>query len=350
MRHRLTLFFLVCLCVPLFSSCNGEMARRRRATKALEISEKREAQNFDMSQNWQIWSAVLYYRDKGCSSERAKSFYYLSQLQRGRNDSVAAIEALVEAQLDAETRKDTAMLLNIYKALEDVYADNGFVRNASNYKRKFLSLSGEIADISYIMPIGQDTNYERLGIAVERTLNNKIQLEKDLSKSRKTKLIFVVVVSFLLLLTMALVLMNLKYRNKLALAENTKKDIALGRQRLSSLDKLVSAYYCSSETAMKRKLEGEIRRNTKDKDINSYIEGYVNKAHDNIMVRIREELPGWEEREYKLICYTLAGLSAHTIRCLTSESESNIYTMRSRISSKIRASEAPSKEEIISNL
>lgn len=71
------------------------------------------------------------------------------------------------------------------------------------------------------------------------------------------------------------------------------------------------------------------------------LERKVNRKLENAMALYREEYPGGEEQEYRLVCYLMAGFPASTINLLTGLSPSAVYTRKSRLLETIRASGAP---------
>lgn len=79
----------------------------------------------------------------------------------------------------------------------------------------------------------------------------------------------------------------------------------------------------------------------------SAMEDYVNLKYDGIMGKLRNEVPGLREDDICLVCYLYAGLSYQSIRLLTDETLSNLYSRKSRLLAFLQSSEAYDKELFI---
>lgn len=82
----------------------------------------------------------------------------------------------------------------------------------------------------------------------------------------------------------------------------------------------------------------------------SELENYVNEARQGILRRLRQQMPELPEDDIRLICFIYAGLSYKTIRLLTDESMSNLYSRKSRLLRLIEASDTPDKNEFVEQL
>ena len=93
-----------------------------------------------------------------------------------------------------------------------------------------------------------------------------------------------------------------------------------------------------------------IEQFSKDKKALQELENTVNKCCNNVMKKLRTELPGLDEQDYRQMCYHYAGFSGKLISILLDKSQANIYMRKSRLKEKIQQSDAPSKDEILAQL
>lgn len=84
---------------------------------------------------------------------------------------------------------------------------------------------------------------------------------------------------------------------------------------------------------------------------NSEIERNVNGVYNNIMVRAREQLPKFQEDDFKLMCYTYAGFSTGAICYLINIETTQIaYQRRSRLVERIKRVNPRDCDEFIARL
>lgn len=72
-----------------------------------------------------------------------------------------------------------------------------------------------------------------------------------------------------------------------------------------------------------------------DENVYTAQESIINSYHNNIMHRARAEFPLLKERDFKILCYYLAGFSGKTIALLMSANVQTIYVWKTRLKSKI---------------
>ncbi|MBR6415276.1 MAG: hypothetical protein IKS22_04125 [Bacteroidales bacterium] len=118
----------------------------------------------------------------------------------------------------------------------------------------------------------------------------------------------------------------------------------LFERRLATLNSLSEAFFYeghqdSSAKRVYRKVEDELDSFRKEGSLQE-IEKIVNGSQDGIMTKLREEI-NLPEKDYQLCCYFIAGLNPSSIRLLTDEGKSNIYSRKSRIKQKIKESNSP---------
>lgn len=90
-----------------------------------------------------------------------------------------------------------------------------------------------------------------------------------------------------------------------------------------------------------------IEQFSSDKNTLQNLENTVNKCCDNVMRKLREELPTLDELDYQQLCYHYARFSGKLIGVLMRKSQANIYMRKSRLKNKIEQSDIKSKEDIL---
>lgn len=93
-----------------------------------------------------------------------------------------------------------------------------------------------------------------------------------------------------------------------------------------------------------------IEQFSKDKKTLQELEDIVNKCCNNVMRKLREEIPTFDEIDYRQLCYHYAGFSGKLISILLDKSQANIYMRKSRLKEKIQQTISPSQKEILEYL
>ena len=120
------------------------------------------------------------------------------------------------------------------------------------------------------------------------------------------------------------------------------------------LNELSETYYENSASkAMKDKIfskvKNEIERLQSGKELPK-METIVNRHIDNVMARLRAEIPNLKEKDYIYLIYFYARFSGKAISLFTGTKRDTIYKIKERLCAKIKASDAPSKEFFLSKL
>lgn len=89
---------------------------------------------------------------------------------------------------------------------------------------------------------------------------------------------------------------------------------------------------------------------SKDKNAIQELENTVNRCCNNVMAKLREELPTLDEIDYLQLCYHYAGFSGKLISLLLNKSQANVYMRKSRLKEKISQSNIKNTEEILAFL
>lgn len=93
-----------------------------------------------------------------------------------------------------------------------------------------------------------------------------------------------------------------------------------------------------------------IEQFSKDKKSLQELEDIVNKCCNNVMRKLREEIPTFDEIDYRQLCYHYAGFSGKLISILLDKSQANVYMRKSRLKEKIQQTISPSQKEILEYL
>lgn len=119
-----------------------------------------------------------------------------------------------------------------------------------------------------------------------------------------------------------------------SLAKLRKDYIQTFKEQFTIFDDLSSAYWSPSKRHTKeRTLKVAVNALAKFSEAGK-LEHIINSHFDNVMSKIRADLPNLSENSYRITCYLIIGFSPKTIAILMNMSVGSIYTAKNRI--KIR--------------
>jgi len=128
----------------------------------------------------------------------------------------------------------------------------------------------------------------------------------------------------------------------------------LAKSRFDVIDQLASTYYerqgANEQRAIYNKVKQLLDAYATDARSKQEIETVVNMCYDNIMQKVRAELPQLKETELDLLRYIYAGFSLRVISVFTGDSINYTAVKKSRLKAKIAESAAPSKELFIKSM
>lgn len=147
----------------------------------------------------------------------------------------------------------------------------------------------------------------------------------------------------------------------LLIAERTDRNLeleakvdALYGSRLDTLNMLCNEYFEKSESdKLKLTLYNEVEKHIlalRDTKSIAELEGIVNTFLDNILIRIREQLPELNKNDRIFLTYLYAGFSPRAVCIFTNIKIKNFYNRRSRLKDRILASDAQDKEYFVSKM
>ncbi len=131
-----------------------------------------------------------------------------------------------------------------------------------------------------------------------------------------------------------------------------KQYVAAYKKRFAKIAHLSETYYRTSGFKDARE---QVYREVRDlssfitQDTRTFrqLEKSVNSGLSNAMKIYRLEYPGLEERDYRFVCYLMAGFPASTISLLTGLSSGNVYVRKNRLLDHIRNSGTEHKDLFI---
>ena len=129
----------------------------------------------------------------------------------------------------------------------------------------------------------------------------------------------------------------------------------LFRARYELLDELSKTYYEGTASKNEKdkvyeKVMREIKRLSVDEEF-AQLEDIINEYCDNVMARIRAELPKmFSKIDYHLLCCFYIGFSGKTISVFTGIEANQIPVYKQRLRSKISKSDAPNKQLMLDKM
>lgn len=144
-----------------------------------------------------------------------------------------------------------------------------------------------------------------------------------------------------------------EYRNLARSLQQRDRDEArmkgLIASRFDIVDRLGKTLYerentASGQAAMTREVKRLIEGFAENGDMLQELEHIVDMAHDGVMRKLRRNFPKMKESDVRLLCYIFGGFSPQVISLFMEENVANVYARKSRLKSRIKASDAPDRE------
>lgn len=124
--------------------------------------------------------------------------------------------------------------------------------------------------------------------------------------------------------------------------------------RLNTLNMLCNEYFEKNDSEKVRlSLYNEVEKHIlslRDRESVTSLEAIVNRYVDNILVRVREQLPELSANDLSFLTYLYAGFSPRAVCIFTDIKIKNFYNRRSRLKDRILNSDAPDKEFFVSKM
>ena len=130
--------------------------------------------------------------------------------------------------------------------------------------------------------------------------------------------------------------------------------VSLFKEQYNLLDELCTTYYENPKEELRI---GHIFKQVRDTiGFFSSNEGYakleavVNDGCNDAISHLRREFPKFRESDFRLLCYFCAGFSIQTICLFTQEDSKKLWVYKSRLITRIKNSNAPSKDIILAQI
>ena len=150
---------------------------------------------------------------------------------------------------------------------------------------------------------------------------------------------------------------ELKHRREESIAQETSL-----AEMSSRVDRLFRDHYEAIEMAANLLLDASLSKNSEKKiadSLSSIVDGCrepkflrsleqtVNAYRDNVIERLREQIPGLSEADMNIILYAAGGLTPRVMGLLTGLSASALYNRKYRLKKRIAASDVPDARDFI---
>lgn len=133
----------------------------------------------------------------------------------------------------------------------------------------------------------------------------------------------------------------------------TKVDALYG-SRLDTLNLLCNEYFEKNDSEkVKLTLYNEVEKHIlslRDSKSISELEEIVNTYLDDILIKVKKQLPALSRNDMVFLIYLYAGFSPRAVCIFTNIKIKNFYNRRSRLKDRILASDAPDREYFVSKM
>ena len=210
-------------------------------------------------------------------------------------------------------------------------------------------------------------------------ITGKLRVEMDLLRNDYEKakmsvrntwiLLFVTLASVIVIGAVILIVVKRRLTRKrreieelsMLISERTNRNHELEAQvntlyssRLDTLNMLCNEYFEKSDSEkVKLSLYNEVEKQIlalRDTKRIAELEAIVNKYMNNILVKVREQLPELTGKDLIFLTYLYAGFSPRAVCIFTDIKIKNFYNRRSRLKDRILESNAPDKEIFVSKM
>lgn len=272
---------------------------------------------------------------------------------------------------DSNGEKYCDMAWKYAKSAGDSAVVSGFMTDVANLKgdyKKAYTLSQQTKELSKEMLAKR---LQRPMLASQRDyLKNELELNKQIQTAERQRNVVLLIAVVILLTSIIVYLRNLNKRKQRQLDEYVDVVLELEaamKENNSEASELIQMLYKDQFAVLngisdafaihgndvkgQKYVYNEVKRFieqfSSDKKTLQDLENTVNKCCDNVMRKLREELPTLDELDYRQLCYHYARFSGKLIGVLMGKSQANIYMRKSRLKDKIEQSDIKSKEDIL---
>ncbi len=272
--------------------------------------------------------------------------------EAGKIDSAKSY--IEQARLLINNRLDSA---HIYYASYFVNEKTGNFREAAGNLRSILAIQDSVT---------RGVLHQSLVVAQRDFFQEKSEL--NAYKLKITKVYWIAAI-IIIVLSVSLVIYYLRnvikannieamrYMEKILEFQASKERMLeqlreLFKERFALVDELCSTYYerhttKSEQIAIFNKVKGIIESFATDKSTKKQLEDLVNLYNENVIEKLKTQIPDTTDSEIELFCFLFAGFSPCTISIFINDRIQNVYTRKSRLKKKIAKSNVPDKERFL---
>jgi hypothetical protein len=272
--------------------------------------------------------------------------------EAGKIDSAKSY--IEQARLLINNRLDSA---HIYYASYFVNEKTGNFREAAGNLRSILAIQDSVT---------RGVLHQSLVVAQRDFFQEKSEL--NAYKLKITKVYWIAAI-IIIVLSVSLVIYYLRnvikannieamrYMEKILEFQASKERMLeqlreLFKERFALVDELCSTYYerhttKSEQIAIFNKVKGIIESFATDKSTKKQLEDLVNLHNENVIEKLKTQIPDTTDSEIELFCFLFAGFSPCTISIFINDRIQNVYTRKSRLKKKIAKSNVPDKERFL---
>lgn len=302
--------------------------------------------------------------------EQAKSL--LLDVKKFAGDSYTAVDCANMAEIYAfEGKNDSAFVFiedakNLSATLRDSIAIYRAYYEFYNYNKAFdkalfnINMLHHMQDSLLKISVKESAAIAQRDFYIEETNINKNRIERI-----HRIYLFSAVILFLIIGGVIFYFFHKDYRNKVVLEQKTeiakelsaivgKKETQLlhlqdglkkrMREYYSTVDRLCATYSNVANTKKKQDVIDEVTKiidSLRSSKTISILEQQINEYYDELLIKLKKEIPRLSRKEYELYIYLCLGFSAATISFLINTGIDNVYVKKARLKAKIRRSSPP---------
>lgn len=141
---------------------------------------------------------------------------------------------------------------------------------------------------------------------------------------------------------------KLKNRIESLSAEYAETAHNVGKFSKLLLNTFVSQNWKSQSRVLDPRLQPVITALMSDEKVNDYLIQLLNATHNNLLIRVGDQVPNLKSEDILLYCYVVSGFNHNTICAIEEKASSALNAKVYRLRKKIVDSNAPDKEEFLS--
>ena len=251
-------------------------------------------------------------------------------------------QGALEAYMDCIDLQDKNVLMAINDSVlydEIDFIESELAHNISIQKRNRTISALSIALLITVTILITTYLLSKLKKSRDQVANLKDQVESAISDLRKKQ-------NSIKLLTAN------EQEQRISLSKVQRQLNGLIYNNLQNIDSLLDAYYSDATKNVKREqlikvVDNYVRDFASNENGYISVERLVNEFRNNIMVKLREEMPNLKEEEYRLLCLIYADFSSNAICLLMGYDKNKLYKRKNYLKGILTSSECKSKKEFI---